>query len=283
MNWRFFETDLLGHRNSGWAAGALVAIVAVGFVDYFTGPEITFSLFYLVPVAVAAWYSGTASAIAASAVAAITWLVAELASSRVDPNLFVYSWNFIARLLFLLFVALLLAQLRRVLERERALSRTDGLTGLPNTRAFREIADAEIARAERYGQPVSLAFIDVDDFKRINDSRGHSVGDLLLKYIADVVRGNLRSSDFVARYGGDEFVILLPLADEKAARAVVDKLREEVEQALICQNWPVSLSIGVATHEPGGQASTVDGLLEIADRLMYDAKSRGKRGTRWAT
>jgi diguanylate cyclase (GGDEF)-like protein len=283
VNWRPVETALLGNRSPGWSAGALVAIVAVGFVDFLTGPEITFSLFYLVPVAVVAWYNGVASAIAGSAVAAVTWLVAELASSRVNPDLFVYSWNFVARLLFLLFVALLLAQLRRVLERERALSRTDGLTGLPNTRAFREIADAEIARAKRYGQPLSLAFIDVDDFKRINDSRGHVVGDLLLKCIADVIRGNLRSSDFVARYGGDEFVILLPLADEKAARTVVDKLREEVEQALIDRNLPVSLSIGVTTHEPGGQAATVDGLLEIADRVMYDAKSRSKRGTHRAT
>jgi len=277
------ESVLFRPRHWGWTVTAFVTIIVVGVGDYVSGPKITFSVFYLVPVSVAAWLAGTAGALAASVLAAVVWLGAELASSPFGSNAFVYVWNFCAQLLFLLLVALLLAQMRRMLNRERELSRTDSLTGLPNARAFREIAGSEIARAERYRQPLSLAFIDVDDFKCINDSRGHGAGDRLLGLIAQSIRGSLRSSDHVARYAGDEFVVLLPVADQDAARSAVDKLRTIVCQAMIRENWPVTLSIGVVTCEPGGAAVTVDGMLEIADRLMYEVKSGGKNGAHLAT
>jgi diguanylate cyclase (GGDEF)-like protein len=277
------ESALFHPRHWGWTVTAFVAIVIVGVGDYITGPQITFSVFYLVPVSVAAWLAGTAGAFAASLLAAVVWFSAELAASPPGSNTFVYAWNFCAQLLFLLLVALLLAQLRRMLDRERELSRTDSLTGLPNIRAFREIAGAEIARAERYRQPLSLAFIDVDDFKRVNDSRGHDAGDRLLRLMAEVIRGSLRSSDHVARYGGDEFVVLLPVADQDAARAAVDKLHTVVNQAMIRENWPVTLSIGVVTREPGGASVTVEGMLDRADRLMYKVKSGGKNGAHLAT
>jgi len=101
--------------------------------------------------------------------------------------------------------------------------------------------------------------------------------------MAEVIRGSLRSSDHVARYAGDEFVVLLPLADQDAARAAVDKLRTIVNQAMIKENWPVTLSIGVVTCEPGGAGVTVDRMLESADRLMYQVKSGGKNGAHLAT
>jgi len=277
------ESELFRPRHWSWTAGAFVVIVIVGFGDYITGPEITFSVFYLVPVSVAAWLAGGAGALAGSVLAAVVWLGAELASSHFGSNAFVYAWNFCAQLLFLLLVALLLARLRRMLDRERELSRTDSLTRLPNARAFREVAGAEIARAERYRQPLSLAFIDVDDFKCINDTRGHGAGDRLLSLMGQAIRGSLRSSDHVARYAGDEFVVLLPVADQDAARAAVDKLRTLVCQAMIRENWPVTLSIGVVTCEPGGADITLDGMLEIADRLMYEVKSGGKNGALLAT
>lgn len=283
MNRIVNEGVLFRPRHWGWTATAFVTIVIVGVGDYVTGPKFTFSVFYLVPVSVAAWLSGTAGALAGSVLAAVVWLGAELASSPLGSDAFVYVWNFCAQLLFLLLVALLLAQLRRMLDRERGLSRTDSLTGLPNARAFREIARAEIARAERYRQPLSLAFIDVDDFKCINDSRGHGAGDRLLSLVAQVIRGSLRSSDHVARYAGDEFVVLLPVVDQDAARATVDKLRSIVNQAMIMEDWPVTVSIGVVTCEPGGAGVTVDGMLERADRLMYEVKSSGKNGARLAT
>jgi len=282
VNWKPIETMLFRPPHWRWTAGALLAILAVGVVDYITGPRITFSLFYLIPVMVAAWLSGTAAAVSASALAAVVWLCAEFASSRLDADTFVYIWNFCARLLFLLLVALLFAQLRQMLIRERTLSRTDAITGLLNARAFREAADAEIARAQRYAQPLSLAFIDLDDFKRVNDSRGHGAGDRLLKYIGEVIRGNLRSSDVLARYGGDEFVVLLPVADQAAARAAVDKLRQEIGAAMAREGWPVTLSIGVVTCEPGTPSIAVDALLEGADRMMYEVKSGGKGHVRFA-
>lgn len=282
-NWMIAESALFRPRSPKWTAGALLAIAAVGAADYYTGPEFTFSIFYLVPVAVAAWLSGTATALVASALAAVVWLGAELASSRVNDSTFVYVWNFCARLLFLALVALLLARLRQMLDRERSLSRTDVLTGLDNARRCQEIVAAEIARAHRYGHAVSLAFIDVDDFKRVNDMRGHGAGDRLLVSVAEIIRANLRGSDFVARYGGDEFVVLLPAADQEAARAVVEKLGEKVRDATATKGSPVTLSIGVVTCESGGPAVTVDQLLNAADRLMYDVKASGKCATRFAT
>jgi diguanylate cyclase (GGDEF)-like protein len=233
------------HRS--WAAGSLAAIVLVGLIDYLTGPDITFSVFYLVPVAVAAWAGGTKAAIGASALAAVAWLCAEIGSSRVHPSVFVYTWNFCTRLLYLLLVALLLARLRVMLMRERHASRSDPLTGLFNVRAFRELAAAEIARADRYRQALSLAFVDIDDFKEINDRHGHAAGDRLLACVAEAIRSKLRASDLVARYGGDEFVVLMPMTDGDAAQTAIDKLRRRVADAAIEQGRPVTFSIGVVT------------------------------------
>ncbi|MEO5699314.1 MAG: GGDEF domain-containing protein [Casimicrobiaceae bacterium] len=259
----------------------MAVIVAVGVIDYLTGPDLTLAVFYLVPVAAIAWVAGSAMAVGASLLAAGAWLAAELGASEVESDLFVYAWNFCARLLYLLLVALLLARLRAMLMRERDLSRTDALTGLLNARAFREIADVEIARASRYQDPLSIAFMDIDDFKEVNDRRGHAAGDGLLKEMASVMRTSLRGSDVVARYGGDEFVILLPVTDEAAARAVVDKLRVGVRDAMARRGSLVTLSVGVFTTV-GKKARSVDFMLEHADRLMYEVKWAGKGSVRCA-
>ncbi len=276
------ENALFRTTHWGWTAASLACIAAVGAIDFLTGARISFSVFYLIPVAIAAWSGGVKFALGASAFAAFVWFGAELASSRLDSNIFVYVWNFCARLLFLLLVAVLLARLRLMLQRERSLSRTDPLTGLLNIRAFRELAEAEVGRRNRYPQPLSLAFIDVDDFKRVNDAAGHRAGDRLLARIAEVIRSNLRVTDAVARYGGDEFVVLLPSADQLSARATVDKLSGKLREAMSGERWPVTLSIGVITCEPGTPIA-VDAMLERADRLMYEVKTATKGNTAFAT
>jgi diguanylate cyclase (GGDEF)-like protein len=278
VNWSTFERVLFRPRRQAWTAAAFVLIAAVGVADYLTWPEITFSVFYLVPVAAAAWISGARVAIVASVFASIVWLCAELASSRIDTNLYIYAWNFCARLLFLLLVAMLLAQLRAMIARERQASRTDWLTGLVNARGCREIAEAEIARAQREGRSFSLAFGVVDEFNRVYDTRGHATGDAMLKRGGEVIRGSLRASDVVARYGGDEFIVLLPLTDQAAARVVIEKLADRVGEATVRDFGRTTLSIGVVTWAPGGLRATVDAVLLEADRLMYRVKSRGKGG-----
>jgi diguanylate cyclase (GGDEF)-like protein len=147
-------------------------------------------------------------------------------------------------------------------------ARTDALTGLLNHGAMQVRVREEIARAQRDGTALSFVIIDLDDFKRINDVRGHQAGDELLRQVAGVLHAELRPYDVVARYGGDEFVLLLPGSDEADARAVAERVRDAVERQKVG-----ACSLGVAEWHPPLDA---DGLLEHADRALLLAKRTGK-------
>jgi len=166
------------------------------------------------------------------------------------------------------------AQLHQALEREKEISRTDALTALANRRAFYEAADVERARAARYSRPVTLAYIDLDNFKHVNDSLGHAVGDELLTRVARLLKENLRFTDTAGRLGGDEFAILLPETGAQAAELVLKKLRQILLHAMSERNWPVTFSIGAATFIDN--ASSVNEMVQIADGLMYIVKKSGK-------
>jgi diguanylate cyclase (GGDEF)-like protein/PAS domain S-box-containing protein len=166
------------------------------------------------------------------------------------------------------------AQLNQALERERELARTDVLTRLSNRRAFYEAAENERQRSLRHGHPLTLAYVDVDNFKKVNDTLGHATGDELLVTVADGLRQHLRASDTVGRLGGDEFAILLPETTAQGAESVVRKLSEVLLQEMKSRHWPVSFSIGVATflHNP----PSLDEMIRSADELMYTVKRDGK-------
>ncbi|WP_207061513.1 sensor domain-containing diguanylate cyclase [Motiliproteus sp. SC1-56] len=161
----------------------------------------------------------------------------------------------------------------------RKLSITDNLTGLHNQRHFYAVLKQEMARSARYNQPLSLVCADMDNFKQVNDSLGHQVGDSLIAFLGAMIREELRSSDFGFRYGGDEFMILLPQTGLPKSRALADRLRQrfhqeapEVVSGLDRSLPPLSLSIGVVDFKPGTSSEL---FIREADMAMYQAKSGG--------
>lgn len=160
------------------------------------------------------------------------------------------------------------------LANERELSRSDPLTGLPNRRAFLEAVEREIQRSGRYDHYFGIAYLDLDGFKKVNDSLGHAAGDAVLVTVAKVLRANLRSTDTVARLGGDEFAVLLPETDPAAAKKVVMKLQDLLRVAMKERGWNVDCSIGLASFFDAPQS--VDYVIRSADELMYSVKTHGK-------
>jgi diguanylate cyclase (GGDEF)-like protein/PAS domain S-box-containing protein len=151
----------------------------------------------------------------------------------------------------------------------------DALTGLPNRRDFDKKLTHEIARCDRYGTPLCLAIGDIDHFKAINDSCGHQVGDAALKRIADLLRRRLRRSDYVARWGGEEFIILLPETRLDAARELLNRLRTGIARCVFPEiGHPVTLSFGVTAYETS--ADSPDDLMKRVDSALYQSKRNGR-------
>jgi diguanylate cyclase (GGDEF)-like protein/PAS domain S-box-containing protein len=160
---------------------------------------------------------------------------------------------------------------KRVEERAQLLAVTDPLTGLGNYRCLLQVLDAEVKRFDRTGRPFAVLLLDLDDLKKVNDRYGHIVGSRALCRLGDVLRFHCRAIDTAARYGGDEFALVLPETNAEAARVVAYRIREQ----LITDNEqpPLSVSIGVADYPEGGQ--TIEELLRTADRELYGMKCAG--------
>jgi diguanylate cyclase (GGDEF)-like protein len=157
------------------------------------------------------------------------------------------------------------------------LATTDGLTSLINRRHFEALAHAEWARFQRYGRPLSLVLLDIDHFKSVNDRFGHDAGDLILKAVAETCKLTKRQTDVVARFGGEEFVLLLPETDEAAAEIAAERLRKSIQDhpcILPGENLQVTVSIGVAGAALGMAAFEV--LFKRADEALYKAKRSGR-------
>lgn len=233
-------------------------------------------IFYLLPLMLAASFAGLAPAVCLSVLAAAGWLATDLLRFGTIPTC-THVANFVSRAaLFLLFVFLESSR-ERLLRKERALSHADPLTGAANVRAFAALAEREISRQGRTGGPMSLAFLDVDDFKGINDRFGHGAGDGLLCAVAGVLRGMTRDADIVARIGGDEFAVLFPETGLDELRTILSRIREALEHVALKGGWPVGFSIGAVTMT--SPPNSAYALLQLADKLMYESKRGGKNRT----
>jgi two-component system cell cycle response regulator len=172
-----------------------------------------------------------------------------------------------------------LDKLQRSLEREQQLARTDGLTGLCNSRHFFELAKRELSAALRYQRPLTIIMFDLDDFKRINDSAGHLVGDSALVRISRNASAVMREVDVLARYGGDEFVILLPQTNAAQALQVAERVRASITEVHLDTTkltFNITLSIGIAEANTENRDETIEAVLQRADDAMYQAKARGR-------
>lgn len=153
------------------------------------------------------------------------------------------------------------------------LARVDSLTGALNRTAFEEILNREIKKAERYGGDLSLILFDIDNFKQINDTYGHLFGDQVLKRVASIVSENIRETDIFARWGGEEFMILLPNTGISKAVAVAEKLRRMIEAYRFGEDLTVTVSFGVVSFTNGDDSVR---LILKADKALYRAKEKGK-------
>jgi diguanylate cyclase (GGDEF)-like protein len=230
--------------------------------------------FFLIPVAAVGWLSRSPryGYVAAAFAAATTVVIAVTGSASM--TLGAAMGTAAVRLVLYVIVLGLLGAMRRMQTERDHEARTDGQTGAANSRAFRNIADAEIERCRRHDHELSLLYLDIDDFKAVNDSFGHAAGDRVLSAVSHVTRCSVRAGDTVARLGGDEFAVLMPATNRFAAAAVARRVRDELSRVTTPDGEPVHCSIGVATMFDA--PASVDQLIHVADHLMYRAKRAGK-------
>lgn len=187
-----------------------------------------------------------------------------------------YAWNMLVRLVVFLIFNSIISALRIALAHEHDLARKDPLTGIANRRYFYEQAGFAIAGLRRHGRPFTFAYLDVDNFKAVNDRLGHEAGGFLLRQIASTLDGGTRTLDLAARLGGDEFGILFSDTNVSSAEIVVKKLRDSLTAVMRTGGWPVTFSIGLMTFiDP---PDSVNEMMAKADAIMYDVKLGGKDG-----
>ena len=259
----------------------LFCTALLGFLDYYsdtvTSVDYTLVFFYLLPVSFVAWFAGRKAGIAISLACVLTKMSIQFSS---EEAIALVIWKNGTSLAFFLVITILIAKIRQLLGHERLLSRTDHLTGAVNIRAFLEALTNEIYRQRRSYHPLALAYIDIDNFKEINDSFSHAAGDAVLQSVVATIAANLRRTDIIARLGGDEFAILLHDSDAAAGLAAINKIREQLHSSMKRHNSPVTFSIGLLScSEPPESA---DEILTLADNLMYEVKKSGKNGIRQA-
>jgi diguanylate cyclase (GGDEF)-like protein len=200
----------------------------------------------------------------------------ETLDAHTDPR-WLYSlaaMAFLATFMSMSFLWFLVAELGRVLAEQ---ARTDPLTGILNRRAMEELALRETARSIRHGHPLCIIMIDVDDFKHLNDTRGHAAGDSMLQAMVDEVKNMLRASDLFARTGGDEFAILLPDTPPSAGLQIAERIRHAIETIEVpFESGLLQITISAGVTQLGSPVDGWESMTRRADAAMYAAKQRGR-------
>lgn len=269
-------TAWLGRRSRLFLSSlAIFGLVFVSFLRYFTPFDLQVTFLFLLPISFATWFLSTLVGCLFAGAATIILLLFDLRGPESAHHSILIT-NTLMNLIFFSVVVFIFSEVRTLYDREQELSLHDPLTGLLNHRAFVEKVATENRRLQRHPSSLTLVYIDLDDFKRVNDDNGHAAGDALLLSVAQMMTKTVRSTDFVARLGGDEFAILLPDTNSEAAKSVLAKVQEKLLQHLQQQNHPVTFSIGAVTFSR--MHDNPSEMIYLADETMYRVKQRGKNG-----
>lgn len=253
-------------------------IILITYLDYkVTGQFYSLGVLYCLPIIQTAHVSAiralrrsdSQAPVIIGTFSAVAWSVAEAAFIWPLFPLSALAINIFTRAVTFTVLGRVMAKLFR----EREYSRKDPLTGLANRLEFIERFETEQVRSERSGEPYSILFIDIDQFKILNDTRGHHAGDKALIALSDILSENSRKLDTVSRIGGDEFVILFSSTDEKTCQSLIARITLASEKLFHQHGWPISISVGSVTET--GKNKSIDNLLREADEKMYSSK-KGK-------
>jgi len=265
-------------------AVAMAGFVLIFRLDQSAAEKDAFYLFYYIPIILTAWFVGSRSAYLVALLCSWAWYQARM-NLVIPPDLPIMLWNTLVRLASFAFIAWVMnllkdkqqkmialqAQLKKLLDREKQLARHDSLTGALNSRAFHEKLEEERNRSERYRRSMSMLYLDLDGFKKLNDTRGHECGDEVLKELVTTIQGKIRDVDVLARLGGDEFVVLLPETEMKGVQACAQRVMDAFKRS---KSQGTTLSVGAVHYHL--LPATNDEAVQAADQAMYKAKKSGK-------
>jgi len=252
--------------------GYVALTLAVYWLNVSTPPAARLGVLYIIPVLLVTWSEGLLWGIVVG-IASIALREAVAWDQLLTETI---GWRIVNGIAYMTVVGVAMAGLQRLRHSQAALARLatqDVLTNVLNARAFADRLGQELERNRRYPRPLALIYMDLDDFKVINDTHGHQTGDAVLRLVADAMRTSVRTADVVGRLGGDEFAVLMPETDAQLADAAAKRLVASLRN--VFKGTPnVTASIGVVACT-ATEAST-DDLLRRADQAMYDAKRAGK-------
>lgn len=266
--------------NNFWNLVFIIAeVLLIAFVAYReSATYYSFDVFYCVPILHAARLSSIRALrrsdsqlpLIIGIFVGIVWTTGEFLAVYPDYPWSVWLLNTFARSVTFTVIGRVMAKVWR----EREASRKDMLTDLANRLEFTERFAIEQSRSDRSGKPYSLLFIDIDQFKSLNDEQGHHIGDEALKSLSAILTNNSRAGDVVCRFGGDEFALLFPETDDSSCAMLASRIIEVAKAEFQNKGWPIALSVGCVTGS--GSSQSIEELLQIADGKMYSMKKEAR-------
>jgi diguanylate cyclase (GGDEF)-like protein len=267
--------DYLSRQDKSRLLGvAFIFVILIGYLNHLAGMETSVSILYLLPVSLVSWFVGRKEGGFIALASSTSWYAADWSVGHQYSHPAIFYLNLAVIFSFFPIMSFALSGFKKALEKEKKLARVDSLTGVTNSRNFFDSVEKEIERSRRYGRPMTLIYLDCDNFKKLNDKFGHQIGNRFLHLLATTLKSNTRDIDIVARLGGDEFAILMPETGEQIVPHAIQQLHNRLVNALRKMGWPITLSMGAAIHlDPPASA---EDLIKSADRLMLQAKGEGK-------